>query len=92
LPWSACGIHGEHHANDILFDDFADFTATRERLDALILDFSNTLNDELLTQPIHYRNMAGEEYGRPLAPLFQHLFNHRTHHPALSNRHRPRGD
>jgi uncharacterized damage-inducible protein DinB len=65
---------------DILFSDFADFTAARERLDALILDFSGSWTDDLLATPIRYRNMAGEQYKRPLSLLLQHFFNHQTHH------------
>lgn len=65
---------------DILFEDFYEFTATRERLDDLILEFSQTWTDSLLAQPIRYRNMAGEKKERPLAHLLQHLFNHQTHH------------
>ena len=65
---------------DILFDDFAELTETRRSLDGLILDFSETWSDELLAQPIHYRNMAGEKQERPLGQLLQHFFNHQTHH------------
>ena len=47
--------------SDILFDDFAEFTAARKQLDALIVEFSTTFSEELLAQQIRYRNMAGED-------------------------------
>jgi len=65
---------------DMLFNDFAELTEARERLDALILDFSETWTPKLLAHPMHYRNMAREEHERPLEQLLQHLFNHQTHH------------
>ncbi|PIY51907.1 MAG: damage-inducible protein DinB [Zetaproteobacteria bacterium CG_4_10_14_0_2_um_filter_55_20] len=65
---------------EILFKDFNDFTDVRERLDGLIVDFSQTLSDELLAAPIAYRNMAGEQHEHELGKLLQHFFNHQTHH------------
>jgi len=52
----------------------------REEMDALILNFSETWNDEVLASPIRYRNMAGEKHQQLLGALLQHLFNHQTHH------------
>jgi uncharacterized damage-inducible protein DinB len=65
---------------DILFDDIQALRTKREEMDALILDFSDTWNDEILATPIRYRNMAGEKHQQPLGALRQHLFNHQTHH------------
>jgi len=65
---------------EILFKNFNDFSEARERLDGLILAFSQTLSDELLATPISYRNMAGEKHEHELGPLLQHFFNHQTHH------------
>jgi len=65
---------------DILFDDIQILRTKREEMDALILDFSDTWNDEILASPIHYRNMAGEKHQQPLGALLQHFFNHQTHH------------
>ena len=66
--------------SDILFEDFAEFTAKRKELDTLILEFSKTFTDELLAQPISYRKLDGEKHTRPLGTLLQHFFNHQTHH------------
>jgi len=65
---------------DILFDDMQELRSKREALDTLILDFSQTWNDEILATPIRYRNMAGEKHQQLLDALLQHLFNHQTHH------------
>ncbi len=65
---------------DILFDDIQILRTKREAMDALILDFSDTWNDEILASSIRYRNMAGEKHQQPLGALLQHLFNHQTHH------------
>jgi len=65
---------------DILFGDIQLLRAKREAMDALILDFSQTWNEEMLASPIRYRNMAGEKHQQPLGVLLQHFFNHQTHH------------
>jgi len=65
---------------DVLFDDIQPLRTKREKMDALILAFSATWNDEMLASPIRYRNMAGEKHAQPLGALLQHLFNHQTHH------------
>ncbi len=65
---------------DVLFDDIQTLRTKREEMDALILDFSDTWNGEMLASPIRYRNMAGEKHQQPLGALLQHLFNHQTHH------------
>jgi len=65
---------------DILFDDIQELKTKREAMDALILDFSRTWNEDMLASPIRYRNMAGEKHQQPLGALLQHFFNHQTHH------------
>jgi len=65
---------------DVLFNDIQTLRARREEIDGLILDFSDTWDDEMLASSIRYRNMAGEKHEQPLGALLQHLFNHQTHH------------
>jgi len=65
---------------EILFDDFSELTDNRRALDGLILEFSETWTDELLVEPVHYRNMEGQKQERALGELLQHFFNHQTHH------------
>ena len=38
------------------------------------------LDDAALMQPLHYRNVKGEPYSKPLADVVLHLVNHGTHH------------
>jgi uncharacterized damage-inducible protein DinB len=49
-------------------------------LDGAIDAWTTTLDDALLSRPITYRNMAGEQYTRQLFFLLMHFFNHQTHH------------
>jgi len=65
---------------DVLFNDLQTLRAKREEMDGLILDFSETWDDEMLASSIRYRNMAGEKHEQLLGALLQHLFNHQTHH------------
>jgi len=65
---------------DVLFNDIQTLRAKREEMDGLILDFSDTWDNETLASSIRYRNMAGEKHEQPLGALLQHLFNHQTHH------------
>jgi len=65
---------------DVLFNDIQTLRTKREEMDGLILDFSESWDDEMLVSPIRYRNMAGEKHEQPLGALLQHLFNHQTHH------------
>jgi len=65
---------------DVLFDDVQALRVKREEMDGLILNFSETWDDEMLASSIRYRNMAGEKHEQPLGALLQHLFNHQTYH------------
>ena len=46
--------------------------AWRNQLDGLV--------DAELLAPVHYRNMAGEPFQRPLLDIVTHLVNHGSHH------------
>jgi len=65
---------------DVLFNDIQTLRVKREEIDGLILDFSETWDDEMLASSIRYRNMVGEKHEQPLGALLQHLFNHQAHH------------
>ena len=65
---------------DILYTDINKYVEKREKLDALILSFINSLDEKILKETIKYRNMKGEQHERELGALLQHLFNHQTHH------------
>lgn len=75
-----------HHMPDpksldtVLFDDFNELQIQRELMDQLILDWSDELEPEHLSQPLEYHNAQGVVSTRPFGMLLQHLFNHQTHH------------
>jgi uncharacterized damage-inducible protein DinB len=58
----------------------ADLCELRAVLDDAIDAWTDTLDEPTLSRPIRYRNLAGQEYTRPLFPLLVHFFNHQTHH------------
>jgi uncharacterized damage-inducible protein DinB len=75
-----------------LYDDFASLRAERERIDAALETWSETVTEEWLAGDLTwYSGSARREMSRPRAPLLVHLFNHQTHHRgqvhALLTRH-----
>ena len=52
----------------------------RDKLDKVILDWSDTLTSEQLASPLVYRSTAGKAFSRQFGHLVQHFFNHQTHH------------
>ncbi len=64
----------------VLFADFAELTAHRRRLDAIIEDWIGTLGETDLREVLDYANTRGHGFRRGLASLLLHMFNHQTHH------------
>jgi uncharacterized damage-inducible protein DinB len=64
--------------NQILYDDFAELRAAREREDERIFEFVTGLDayDSVLS----YQNSRGATYQQELGPALTHFFNHQTHH------------
>ncbi len=55
----------------------------RERIEsnaAVFEVFLEALGPATLEQPVHYANTKGTLYGTPLSDIFDHIFNHGTHH------------
>jgi uncharacterized damage-inducible protein DinB len=65
---------------DTLAADLPALSALRERLDDLLVAWSDELIFNDLDRVLAYRNMAGESQHRQVGPLLSHLFNHQTHH------------
>ena len=65
---------------DTLATDLGALRALRERLDDLIVAWSDELIFNDLDRVLVYRNMAGEPQQRQVGPLLSHVFNHQTHH------------
>jgi len=64
-----------------LVEDFDALRATRERLDARLLDWCGGLSESWLRELLTYTsNVDGASRTRPRWQLVVHLFNHQTHH------------
>src|SRR5262245_37565589 len=64
-----------------LYADFATLRAEREKTDADIIRWVDTLTDEAVAAPIQYYSVAYErDYMHPLWWAVSHFFNHQTHH------------
>jgi uncharacterized damage-inducible protein DinB len=65
----------------ILFEDFADLRAARDREDERIVAYVDSLGEEALQGLIRYRTITNPtDVEQPLAPALLHFFNHQTHH------------
>lgn len=65
---------------DPLAPDLGEQRALRERLDDLIVAWSEELVFNDLDRVLSYRTTAGELHQRQVGPLLSHFFNHQTHH------------
>ena len=64
----------------LLFTEFSDLQAEREKVDQIIVTWVNSLSEEVVKSCIEYQNMAGKAFHKPLASLMNHLFLHQVHH------------
>ena len=65
----------------ILFEDFADLRAARDREDGRIVAYVDSVGEEALQGLIRYRTITNPtDVEQPLAPALLHFFNHQTHH------------
>ena len=64
----------------ILHSSLESLSAARQSMDAEIIGFCDEVSSEQLSEPLSYKNFAGQSYTDPLGILVQHLFNHQTHH------------
>src|SRR5712691_13499190 len=66
---------------DELYSDFAELAREREKTDAEILDWVETLDEKRLAAPLKFRSVVGNrERTFPLWFAAQGFFNHQTHH------------
>ncbi len=68
--------------DQLLHLDITAFAKDRKALDALILEWVDSLDGTLLNLPLPYRNTKGIAASKPLGLLLSHFFNHQTHHRA----------
>ncbi len=66
--------------DQLLFEDFAEQSAQRTKLDAIIVAFVEELSATDLTTNLHYHSTKGVPFTRNFGSLLLHFFNHQTHH------------
>ena len=64
--------------NQILYEDFSELRAAREREDERIFNFVTELDG--YGQSISYQNSSGKTFQQKLGPALTHFVNHQTHH------------
>ncbi|MDH5232164.1 MAG: damage-inducible protein DinB [Gammaproteobacteria bacterium] len=64
----------------ILFENFSQLKAEREKIDAIIIKWVNQLVDTDMDECIVYTNMRGQAFSKPFSSLINHLFLHQVHH------------
>lgn len=64
----------------IVFASFTELRAAREREDARIEAFFNSVDDEFFSRTLNYVNSKGVRYAERAIIAAAHLFNHQTHH------------
>ena len=66
--------------DQVLYGDFSELRAERERLDLKIIDWSKNLTPSWLNETLTYTNSSGYTRTLPHWLLTTHMFNHQTHH------------
>ena len=66
--------------DQVLYGDFSELRAERERLDLKIIDWSKNLTPSWLNETLTYTNSSGFTRTLPHWLLTTHMFNHQTHH------------
>ena len=64
--------------NQVLYEDFDDLQAARQREDERIVEFVTGLSE--YDRTLEYQNSSGKTYRQPIGPALTHFFNHQTHH------------
>lgn len=66
--------------NSVLYENLEKLKEEREKIDSIILNWVNKLNDSDIKGCITYKDMAGNSFKKPFASLIYHLFLHQVHH------------
>jgi uncharacterized damage-inducible protein DinB len=64
----------------ILHDELSDLWLARKQADAVILQFTSDLTDEIIGSTLRYKNSKDQEFNKNMGYLLLHVFNHQTHH------------
>lgn len=65
---------------DIYHNNFSDIIELRNKLDALINQYCQSLTEKDCDRFISYQTTEGESITKKVADITQHMFNHQTHH------------
>lgn len=63
-----------------LSDSLVGLTTLRTSIDAVIVQLTSLLTEDLLASTLRYTNTAGQHHERNFGLLLHHFFNHETHH------------
>jgi uncharacterized damage-inducible protein DinB len=63
-----------------LYNNLEELSSARKKLDEMICDFFNSMDQNQYGETLTYKNMSGKSFEKKLWLLFTHLFNHQTHH------------
>lgn len=66
--------------DQILYADFVGLRVAREAEDALIINYTDELDEPTLNSTLRYKTVKGDVKTTPLRLVMGHLFNHQTHH------------
>lgn len=63
-----------------LYEDLESLRAARAAEDAHIVHLMEGLSEPALARTVRYRTSKGEAFENPIWLVYQHMFNHQTHH------------
>ena len=63
-----------------LCSELNELSEIRNKMDAMIVEFTSVVTEKQLVGPLIYTNTKGKTFTRNFGYLLQHLFNHQTHH------------
>ena len=64
----------------VLHDSLEELQEERNKLDSVMIEFTNEISDDELESVLDYQNFKGEPFQDKMGQLLLHLFNHQTHH------------
>lgn len=68
------------HLDQILYANFNELWQQRMLLDRIIEQWTKSLEEDQLLQPLAYHTMKGVASNRPILSLLMHFFTHQIHH------------
>jgi len=66
--------------DEMLHDELSNLLEVREHTDAVIVQFTSELTDEVIASTLKYQNSKDQKFNKNMGDLLLHVFNHQTHH------------